>query len=98
MTHTQDGAANAAGTSSLVVDFASKLKDLHAAPARRSKITAPSSTIYIFPPRTTHAPHSADGHAHLAVEADATRAMVRRIFSFTTRGIGTSRIAPKLPD
>src|SRR5512141_2782115 len=63
MTHTQDGAANAAGSSLLVVDFAGKLKDLHATPARHSKIASPSSTICIFPRRTLHAPHPASGPA-----------------------------------
>ena len=81
MTHTQDGAANAPGTPPLVVDFAGKLKDLRAAPTRRSKITSPSSTIYIFPPRTTHAPRPAAGIANLPAEADPVRAMVRRKLS-----------------
>jgi hypothetical protein len=81
MTHTQDGAANAPGTPPLVVDFAGKLKDLRASPARRSKIKAPSSTIYFFPPRTTHAPRPVAGIANLPAKADPVRAMVRRKLS-----------------
>jgi hypothetical protein len=81
MTHTQDGAANAAGTPPLVVDFAGKLKDLHAVPARRSKFTARSSTVYIFPQRTTPAPSPAAGLARLRAEADPVHATVRRKIS-----------------
>lgn len=81
MTQTQDGAADAAGTSLLLVDFAGKLKNLHSTPARHPKITSPSSTIYIFPSRTTHAPRPAAGLARPPAEADPVRAVVRRKLS-----------------
>jgi hypothetical protein len=81
MAHLQDGTADAAGTSRLVVDFARKLKDLHPPSARRSKITLPPSAIYRFPLRTTHTPHLATDPACPRAEADPAPAMVRRKLS-----------------
>ena len=81
MTHLQDGAADAAGTSRLVIDFAGKLKDLHAAPARRSRISSPPSPVYIFPPRKAHTPARADSPSLRTAEMDPALALTPRKLS-----------------
>ena len=76
MIHTQDGAADTAGPSLLVVDFAGRLKDLHATPARRSKINSRPSTVHILPPRTARAPRHASGEPRPPADAAPGHAMV----------------------
>jgi hypothetical protein len=95
MTHTKDGAAESAATSSLVVDLAGKMKDFHSPQTRGPKITlASSSTIYIFPSRRAPLPRTATTPPLLRVEHDAAQAhackqvsarLPRWIRSMTTR-------------